>query len=99
MKGLLTFALISALSAVSFWCETRWESQCEKAVAADHVRIWEDGMSINEICSAARKEYNVSIFRDEWQSVAGEDIALAPVVSGERICVGRDRHIYWTAAR
>ena len=105
MKVLLALVLIAALALVasaSFWCGIQLRQHHEEAVASNHAvwiaRTWTEGMSISDMCSAADKEGNIHILRDEWDPGAGEDIALGPVVSGRRICVRRDRAIYWRAA-
>ena len=58
-------------------------------------------MSVDEMCRAAAetKDSTVPIIREQWDSGTGTDIALGPIVSGERICVRRDRFIYWRPAR
>jgi hypothetical protein len=107
MKALLaTLTLIAVLAVVagtSFWCGIQFSLHHAQAVASNHAvwiaRTWTEGMSIRDMCSAADRAGNVRILRDEWNSGTGEDIASGPVVSGRRICIRRDRAIYWRTAQ
>jgi len=95
--------IVGLLIPTSFWCGSQWRLWTQKAIASDEARwiarYWQEDKSMNTICMEIRREQGGHILRDEWDLGEAPDAALGPVVGGNRVCVRRDRSIYWRTAQ
>jgi len=102
-RPLLILVLLIAIPAVAFWGRVQWHKFSERAKAENQAvwmaRMWSENISMDDLCRAAAKTGNVNILRDEWDTGSSDDIVLGPVVSGRRVCVRRDRSVYWRNAK
>ncbi len=101
-RSFVSLALCVAALTGSFWGGMQWRSWRAKMIAGHQARwmarYWEDGQPIGSVCDRIALKHGVRIFRDQWVAGEGPDAALGPVVGVERVCVRRDRSIYWRPA-
>jgi hypothetical protein len=95
--------LLIALPAAAFWGGSQSHKRSEEAKAQNQAiwiaRTWSEGTSMDDLCHEAAEAGKITILRDEWDAGGSDDLALGPVVSGRRVCVRRDRSVYWKAAK
>jgi hypothetical protein len=92
-----------AIPAVAFWGGMFWRMHSQEAKAEHQAlwmaRTWSEGIPMENLCHEAGEAGKIAILREEWDAGNNGDIVLGPVVSGRRVCVRRDRAIYWRDAK
>ncbi|HEY1121296.1 MAG TPA: hypothetical protein VGE67_06830 [Haloferula sp.] len=102
-RPLLVLLLLIAIPAIAFWGRVQWHKFSERKKAEYQAvwmaRIWSEGILMDDLCREAAKAGSLTILREEWDTGSSDDIVLGPVVSGRRVCVRRDRSVYWRSAK
>ena len=98
-RSLSFLLLLIALAAAAFWGGLQGRKRSQEAKAENQAiwiaRFWSENSSLDDLCREAAEAAKTPILRNEWEASSGDDIALGPVVSNRRVCVRRDRSIYW----
>ena len=62
-------------------------------------RIWDQKLSMEEICAEASRKSGNPISTTNWSKGSGRLLALGPIIEGQQISIDQDLSIQWIAAK
>ena len=104
----LSIAAVSIIATAAiilgaFWGGSRWKTAQQKAIIENHAiwiaRYWEEGHTVGQISDELARERGVKILLVEWELGDGDEVILGPTVDGKRVCIKRDRSVFWRPAK
>lgn len=61
-------------------------------------RMWDEKLSIEEICTEASRRSGVKISTTNWSKSSGRLLALGPIIEGRQISIDQDLAVRWITA-